>query len=119
MTHAYRKGWAGEHEIEGIFREYGLDVDRVPNSGGLKWKGDLTGLDGFSVEVKRQERVRVVEWLEQAREQAEPDETPLLIFRPNRKPWTVAIDLHDFLDLLLASGQVRPNSQDDADDDEE
>ena len=45
--------------MEAIFRAHGFDCDRVPNSGGLRLKGDLYGTLPVHVEVKRQERAHL------------------------------------------------------------
>lgn len=99
------KGRRGEQEVARIFREAGFDVDRVPNSGGLRVKGDLTGLEGFHLEVKRQERLCIPEWLSQAHEEAGEGEIPTLIFRQSKRPgsvgdWQAVLPLADLLELL-------------------
>lgn len=70
------KGARGEREVEGVFRSHGLDVWRTPNSGALRIKADLGGLDGWHIEVKRQERFCVPDWLSQAYADAGVDGTP-------------------------------------------
>src|SRR5437867_1771533 len=60
------KGNRAELEVAAIFREHGFDCDRVPNSGGLRIKGDLYGSVPVHVEVKRQEVLRLRLWLRQA-----------------------------------------------------
>lgn len=94
------KGTAGEQEVARILREAGIEVDRVPNSGGLKVKGDLTGLEGFHVEVKRKERLDLWKCLEQARTEAPEGDTPLLVFRRNRSEWQACLPLADLIELL-------------------
>jgi HNH endonuclease len=86
---ARRKGAAFERETAAMFAAAGFPgLLRTPNSGGLKWKGDLCLLDGsaygFRIECKSHEAVRVWEWLEQAGSVAASHEIPLLIFRRNR-----------------------------------
>jgi Holliday junction resolvase len=98
-----RKGAVGEREVATILRNAGFDVERVPNSGGLTVKGDLTGLDGFHIEVKRQEAAKVWAWLEQARSEAPDGDTPLLIFRRSRSEWHACMPLSDLLELLKAA----------------
>ncbi len=101
------KGARGEREVAGMFRDAGFAVVRTPNSGGLHVPGDLVGLDGISVEVKRSERWDVPGWLRQTHEQAGDGELPVLIFRRNRTEindpaglWHVAIPLGAFLSML-------------------
>ena len=82
------KGAAGEREVAAIFRAHGFDCDRVPNSGGLRLKGDLYGARlaqlGAHVEVKRQERLQLWAWWEQAVADAEDGVRPMVAFRRNR-----------------------------------
>lgn len=94
------KGRAGEQEVARLLREAGFDVDRVPNSGGLRVKGDITGLDGFHLEVKRKERLDLWTCLEQARTEAPEGDVPLLIFRRNRSEWQACLPLSDLIELL-------------------
>lgn len=98
------KGRRGEQEVARIFRANGFDVDRVPNSGGLRVKGDLTGLDGFHVEVKRQEKLAIPAWLRQAHEEA-GWRVPLVIFRQSKKAgnvggWHAVLTLEALIWLL-------------------
>lgn len=100
MARAERdKGARGEREVAQIFREHGFDCDRVPNSGGLRLKGDLYGDLPVHVEVKRTERLRLWTALRQAADEA-GDGVPVLVFRRNRAAWHVALPLEAFADLL-------------------
>lgn len=98
-----RKGAVGEREVATIFREADLEVDRVPNSGGLKVKGDLTGLEGFHLEVKRQEKIAIWACLAQARKEAPDGDVPLLIFRRSHSEWHACLPLSDLITLLKAA----------------
>lgn len=96
---ARTKGKHGELEIVHILQEAGYDVARTPNSGGLRWKGDIHGMVGFHWEVKRQERVSVDEWCEKAELQAD-GKIPVVVYRKSRSPWRVVLRLEDFLELM-------------------
>jgi len=93
------KGIAGELEVAAIFREHGFDCDRVPNSGGLRIKGDLYGGLPVHVEVKRQEVLRLPLWLRQAEAECGPL-VPVVAFRQNRGKWYAAIELSQLAALL-------------------
>lgn len=93
------KGARGEREVAAIFRAHGFDCDRVPNSGGLRLKGDLYGDLPVHVEVKRQERLQLWQWLGQARDEA-GDGVPLVAFRRNGSEWYAALPLAALADLL-------------------
>jgi Holliday junction resolvase len=110
------KGKRGEQEIARLFRAEGYDVDRVPNSGGLHIPGDITGLDGFHIEVKRQEVIRILEWCRQSETEA-PDETiPLVIWRRSREPWRVTLPLAFFFKMIKEEHSEVTNRAREADD---
>lgn len=109
------KGARGEREVVAILRAHGLDCDRTPNSGGLFIPGDVVGLDGFHLEVKRAERLKIGEWLRQAWEDSRPvigergssNQTPIVIFRMNDAPenyplgvWHACLPFEDLAALL-------------------
>jgi Holliday junction resolvase len=96
------KGARGEREVAAIFRAAGFDCDRVPNSGGLRLKGDLYGTLPLHVEVKRRERFNVWEAVAQA--EAEADGRPAAVaFRRNRSGWYAVVPLADLAALLAAA----------------
>ncbi|MEK6328246.1 MAG: hypothetical protein AABM66_12100 [Actinomycetota bacterium] len=95
-----RKGTRGEQEIAAAYRQAGFPAARVPNSGGLDTKGDVLGVPTIHVEVKRTERLRIFEALDQAEAEAPAGQVPALHFRRNRSGWYVAVPLDDWLELL-------------------
>jgi hypothetical protein len=91
----------GELEVSKVLGEYGLPVVRTPNSGGLHVRGDLTGVPGYHFEVKRQEALRLPEWLRQAhRDAAEDNAVPVVCFRQNAGEWHAVLPLEDLAKLL-------------------
>lgn len=101
--HAQNKGKEGEREIaralNSIIRDcllaHGLplpDRDVVQRNQNQSAVGgnDLSNCFGLSIEVKRQEQLSINTWWQQTVKAAQAnDETPVLIFRQNRKPWRV------------------------------
>jgi hypothetical protein len=82
------KGARGEREVAGVFRSHGIEADRTPNSGGLQTPGDLVGVEGFTIEVKRCNVWRVPEWIWQAYESAAAAPVasrPAVAFRRDRR----------------------------------
>lgn len=102
------KGAGGEREVAAVFRAAGFDCDRVPNSGGLRIKGDLYGDVPAHVEVKRQETLRLPLWLRQARDEAPAGALPLVAFRQNRGDWYAALPLRDLAALLARAHDTAP-----------
>lgn len=90
------KGAGAEREIVGILTEAGYSCHRTPHSGALTWlKGDVTGMD-YCIEVKRQETVRLADWVRQAKEQA-GNKPWLLMHRRSRQEWLVTMPLDQWL----------------------
>lgn len=95
------KGGRGEREVVELFAPLFPDAGRAPRSGAdPRWKGDVIEVPGFHVEVKRAEKLRLWESLEQAHSQAREEQTPLLVFRRNRSEWHVALPLDEFLAIV-------------------
>lgn len=70
---------------------------------------DLSGLPGIHIEVKRVEKLNVVEAMEQSIRDSERmrDGMPTLFHRRNRKPWLVTMRLVDWLKLYRTENEQR------------
>ena len=95
-----RKGACGERELAALLRQEGYEIER----GGTMSFGslpDLYGLPGVHIEVKRVERLNIMEAMEQAIRDAEDfmDGAPTVFHRRNRSPWLVTMRLDDWLSL--------------------
>lgn|GEM_PF-1925470 len=95
-----RKGSAGELEVAAIFQTAGFDCERVPNSGGLRIKGDLYGDVPAHVEVKRHETARPWAWWQQASEETPQGLLTVVAFRRSRSRWLAMVDLEQLAELL-------------------
>ena len=93
------KGAEGEREVARIYRARGFDVDRVPNSGGLRIKGDLHGDVPEHIEVKRQEVLRPWLWIAQAESEAR-DMPWVVVFRRNGSSWYALTTLERHVALV-------------------
>ena len=73
---------------------------------------DVVGLPGIHIEVKRVERLNVVEAMEQSVRDSERmgDGVPALFHRRNRKPWLVTMRLEDWLVLYSTSAISQQNA---------
>ena len=95
-----RKGAAGERELAAVLREHGFEITR---GGSLSFGEvpDLSGLPGVHIEVKRVERLNIMEAMEQAIRDSEDflDGAPTVFHRRNRCPWLVTMRLEDWLEL--------------------
>jgi len=111
-----RKGTSGELEVRDIFRAAGFDCDRTPNSGALRIRSDLYGNVPAHLEVKRQETARPWAWWQQATDEAQPGELPVVAFRRNRSQWLAIVDLHQLADLMAAASLATKSAGDRGDD---
>lgn len=101
-----RKGNAGELEVARIFKAAGFDCDRVPNSGGLRIKGDLHGDLPVHVEVKRQETARPWLWTKQARDDSPAGATWLVAMRRSHDEWLAMLPLVRVVKLLAIESAI-------------
>jgi len=95
-----RKGRAGELELTALLNGYGIQArPGEPVSYGST--PDITGVPGLHVEVKRNERLNVLEAMKQAVRDAEKfgDGLPAVFHRKNRAPWLVTMRLEDFMEV--------------------
>lgn len=101
------KGRGGEYEVRDMLIERGWDARRAVLSGMLAHeKGDVVGLPGYHIEVKRCEKLQLPMWTRQSESQAKEDETPLVVYRSSREPWRVSMPFDAFLDLVKSKGEI-------------
>lgn len=95
-----RKGAEGERELSRYLKEWGYDARRGQQYCGANGDADVIGLDGYHIECKRVESLRLYDSLEQSRADAREGEVPVVFHRKNRKPWVVIMEADEFLRLL-------------------
>lgn len=107
-----RKGASGERELAGILRDHGYAESERGGSMTFGSVPDVVGLPGIHIEVKRVEKLNVMEAMEQSIRDSEvmKDGTPALFHRRNRKPWLVTMRLDDWLRLYGHSVVTDPNA---------
>lgn len=109
MSAAQRdKGARAEREVAAIFQAAGFDCNRVPNSGGLRIKGDLYGDIPAHVEAKHHAVLRLPEWWRQTRNEAPAGVLPVLavklqgVNRHRPKEWVAVVPLEALVAMLAA-----------------
>lgn len=104
---ARAKGGSAEREVVTILKARGHAVRRSAYSGMMAHeKGDIVGLAGYHLEVKRCEKLKLPEWTRQAESGATDAEVPVVVYRASREPWRVSMPLDAFLSLLESRGVV-------------
>ena len=96
-----RKGVKGEREVRNILEEHGFDVRGLEGEGDhIATKGRPGNLLALHVESKRQERLRIPEWLKQCIEETPDGMVPLVTFRRSGEEWNAVLPLHVLLELI-------------------
>ena len=114
MLNSQKKGKRFELQIaKYLSKEFNnIKISRTPNSGGLSLKGDIMATQGilseFNWECKNQEKLNIWKALEQSRNDCiGSHKEPLVVFTKNFEKDYVALELKDFVQLLLELEQLR------------
>lgn len=105
------KGKQGEREWAKWLRDnLGVEAHR-----GRQYKGSPDSPDVVSPlpihwEVKRTERLRIYEAVEQAVEESKEDEVPIVAYRANRREWLLILRARDLPRLKKALKRLRARS---------
>lgn len=100
------KGKRGELEAAKRLGDLlGLPLIRSAQADG-KHSADVIAGEGeplpLHLEIKRTERFRLYDALDQAAEDAGPEQVPIVLHRPNRRPWVAVLFLDDLLPFVEA-----------------
>jgi hypothetical protein len=90
---ARNKGAAAEREFFALLNKFLPERLRIQRKlGQARDGGDDGDAAGVSIEVKRQERLMLAKWLEQAKDSA-GDNYPAVVFRQNNKQWRCIVEM--------------------------
>lgn len=96
-----QKGKRGELEVAHILQEHGYDARRTAQyCGNTGEAADVSGLDGFHIEVKRCETTKIWDWIHQAQNDCNGKNIPIVVFRKSHEGWQVSLKLEDFLKII-------------------
>lgn len=106
------KGKLGEREFAQLCQEHGFDVRRTAQCrGNTGQAGDVEGLPGVHVEVKRTERLNLAAAYAQSVNDAKVGgngDVPIVAHRSSRQPWLVTMSAEDWLRMYGKSQTRRP-----------
>tara|TARA_R110000822_G_scaffold33633_11_gene95740 strand:- start:773 stop:1183 length:411 start_codon:yes stop_codon:yes gene_type:complete len=93
------KGAGAERELAAtLTEELGFCVKR--KLGQARDGGDDIQIGKYRIEVKRREKLAIMDWCSQVEACTTPSEVPLVAFRQNGQPWRVVIKLEHLIPLL-------------------
>ena len=94
------KGKRGERMWAAFCSQQGYECRRTAQYCGKTGEAsDVVGLPGIHQEVKRVERLNIVEAVDQARRDARPGEIPIVAHKRNRCDWLVTMRAEDFFTI--------------------
>ena len=93
------KGKKGERELANKLGEYGYQSRRVQQYCGSNVDADVIGLPGIHIECKRVEKLNIYDAVEQSKNDAKPEEIPVVMHRKNRKEWLVTMPLNEWMKI--------------------
>lgn len=93
------KGKRGERELAKKLREYGYDCRRGQQYCGIDGNADVVGLHGIHIECKRVEHINVYDSMQQAVNDANQSDLPVVFHRRNNHEWIVIMLLDDWINL--------------------
>ncbi len=92
------KGVQGEQEVAALFREAGHNVLQLQRN-----RDDLADLlvgGWLYVDVKRQERWQLREWIKDVTAKSPSGTMPAVVFRSSREPWGIWTPALDFAERM-------------------
>jgi len=99
------KGVKGEREVAKIWQAAGFEVRGLEGQGDhlvmtptFEWRA-VPVPSIFHCETKRQERLRLPEWLAQAKREAPQGTIPVVCFRQNKGEWYACLSLASLVEL--------------------
>lgn len=97
------KGKRGEREWALVCREHGYECRRTSQYCGQSGEAaDVVGLPGVHIEVKRVERLNILDAMLQAVRDAPSGVIPIVAHRRNNRPWLVTMRAEDWFALYRA-----------------
>ena len=99
MINSKSKGARFERELAGRLRVYGYNCRRGQQYCGANGDADVIGLPGIHIEAKRQEKMQLYDWVEQAERDAKPDELPAVFHKKNNHEILVTMTFDDWMIL--------------------
>lgn len=97
------KGKVYEREIANALKTHGYDTRRSAQVMGKTGQAaDVVGLPGIHIEAKRQEQIRIYDWMEQAIRDSEASgkgDLPAVFFRKNNEKTMVCMRLDDWMEI--------------------
>ena len=107
MVNSRQKGKRFELQISHILQEKGFDARRGVQYSGINGDADVVGLPGIHIEAKAVENLNIYKAYEQSVGDAREGETPVVVFKKNRKPILIAMSFEEFLEKYYEGRELQ------------
>ena len=99
-----QKGARFERTLASMFKQYGYtDAHRTAQyCGNTGAAADVVGLPGIHIEAKHQEKMRLYDWMAQAKRDAVEGNIPTVFHKKNNATILVTMELPDFMKIYQA-----------------
>lgn len=94
-----RKGAEFERKLANLLKEYGYSARRGQQFCGANGDADVVGLEHIHIEAKAVEKLNLYDAMEQSKNDARPDEIPVVIHKKNRKNILVTMEFDEFMKM--------------------
>lgn len=99
MINSKAKGARFERELASRLKARGYNCRRGQQYCGANGDADVIGLPGIHIEAKRQEKMQLYDWVEQAKRDAKPGELPAVFHRRNNCEILVTMTFEDWMKI--------------------
>jgi len=103
MINSKSKGARFERELANELKARGYNCRRGQQYCGANGDADVVGLPGIHIEAKRQEKMQLYDWMEQAKRDAKPGKLPAVFHKRNNHGILVTMTFDDWMILYGAS----------------
>lgn len=103
MVNSKDKGARFERQLASKLREHGFECHRTAQyCGNTGEAADVVGLPGIHIEAKHQERMKLYDWMAQAKRDAHGAALPVVFHKQNNCNVLCSMEFDDFMVLYKA-----------------
>lgn len=99
MVNSKQKGARFERQLAGHIRDYGYKARRGQQYCGANGDADVVGLPGIHIEAKHCEKMKLYDWMAQAKSDANKNELPTVFHKKNNAEILVTMTFDDWMQI--------------------
>ncbi len=99
MVNSKQKGARFERQLAGHIRDYGYKARRGQQYCGANGDADVVGLPGIHIEAKHCEKMKLYDWMAQAKSDASKNELPAVFHKKNNAEILVTMTFDNWMQI--------------------